>query len=68
MGESKPIECTNPKEKLKDAVILTLAERETGQRILWLLDYGLPYKWKDQMNGKRNPCYKRYMGSNNHAL
>ncbi len=32
--------------------VLTLAEQETGQRILWLLDYGLPENWKAQMEGK----------------
>lgn len=36
----------------------TLAERETGQRILWLLDYGLPENWKAQMEGNTfKLCY-----------
>ncbi len=40
----------------------TLAERETGQRILWLLDYGLPDNWKSQMEGKEKPIYHGYTG------
>lgn len=67
-GELKLRRC-KPNKKLKDAVILTLAERETGQRILYLLDYGLPDNWECQMNGEAKLIWKNYDGdSQTHNL
>jgi len=56
--------CFSPKwdklaKKEKEA---TLAERETGQRILWFLDFGLPANWKDQMEGKEKYISQDYTG------